>query len=97
MEGLPTAKWSIVGGPYEYRTSPDGAYIDVGWQYDLERNGETRTIRVELAGGRPADFQLPTECRKVVATRGAAAVADVLDRAEPPARILITTAGLIES
>jgi hypothetical protein len=97
MEGLPTASWSIVGGPQEYRKSPDGAYIDIGWQYELERKGETRTIRVELAGGRPAQSQLPTECRQVVATRGAAAVAQVLDRAEPPTRILITSAGLIES
>jgi hypothetical protein len=91
MEGLPTAKWSIVGGPYEYRTSPDGAYIDVGWQYELEYNGETRTIRVELAGGR-SDSPLPSECRQVVATQGATAVAEVLGRAEPPTRILITTA-----
>jgi hypothetical protein len=37
------------------------------------------------------------ECRQVVATQGAAAVTDALNRAQPPAKILITTAGLIES
>ena len=97
MEVPRVPRWVIVGGPREYRRSPDGTHIDVGWQYELARDGERRTIRVELAGGRPADSQLPMECRQVVATRGAAAVADALNRAEPPAKILITTAGLIES
>jgi len=95
--GVPrVSRWWIVGGPREYRRSPDGTHIDIGWLFELEREGKARTIRVELAGGR-SDGQLPPECRHVVATQGEAAVADVLDRAEPPARILITTAGLIES
>lgn len=86
--------WQIVGGPREYTSTSDGADIDVGWAWDIEREDQSRLVRVEVAGGRLNSVDLPSESQEAVRTRGRTALQPLLDRAEPPSRVLITSSGI---
>jgi hypothetical protein len=89
-------KWKVGRGPVEFTSTPQGHDMDVGWRYDLERDGEHHALRVIVAGGRMHSPSLPEECKLTIRTKGKSAVADVLDRDRPPDIILVTTAGLRE-
>lgn len=90
----PAEAWRIAAGPREYTQTPEGADIDVGWAWDIEREGERRTIRVEVAGGRLGMGDLPDESQDAIRTRGESAVRLFLDESDPPARALVTSSGI---
>lgn len=91
------ALWKTIGGPREFRKTPDARDIDVGWAWDIERpDGERRLIRVYVAGGRAGMPGLPAEARRAISTRGRSAVESVLEREEPPAGFVVTSDGLRE-
>lgn len=70
--------------------------MDIGWRYDLEKDGYGKSVSVIVAGGRLGSPSLPDECRRAIQTKGRSAVAAVLERDHPPEIILVTTAGLRE-
>jgi len=89
-------RWTIVRGPREYKPIADAA---VGWAYDLQRDEiERRRVSVEVAGTLAAASKdgVPDEVRRALRTKGRSAVESVLDRDEPPLRLLLTTAGIRE-
>lgn len=93
---LDRMRWTIVRGPREYEPIADAA---VGWAYDLQREEiERRRVSIEVAGTLAAASKdgVPNEVRRALRTKGRSAVESVLDRDEPPLRLLLTTAGIRE-
>jgi len=90
----PVEAWRIVEGPREYSQTPEGADIDIGWTWQIEREGEQRTIHVEVAGGRLGVGELPPESQDAIRTRGESAVAPLLTEVDPPTRVLVTSGGI---
>ena len=89
-------RWTIVRGPREYEPIADAA---VGWAYDIRREGiERRRVMVEVAGTLAAASKdgIPVEVKRALRTKGRSAVESVLDREEPPFRLLLTAAGIRE-
>jgi hypothetical protein len=72
----------------------EGADIDLGWAWEVERAGERRTIRVEVAGGRLGSGDLPRESQDAIATQGRSAIMPLLTQPEPPTRVLVTSSGI---
>jgi hypothetical protein len=70
--------------------------MDVGWAYDLDRDGGTRTVSVVVAGGRLNAGDLPEESKRAISTTGRSAVDAILDREELPRYIVVTSSGLRE-
>ena len=91
---VPAGRWQITSGPREYHTAPDGADIDVGWAWDLQRDQEQRTVRVEVAGGRLDLASLPEQARDAIRSQGRSALLQFLTSEEPPTRVLITSSGV---
>jgi len=91
---LPTEAWRIAYGPREYTRTPDGADIDVGWVWELERGGERRTIRVEVASGRLGSARLPDDSQEAIRTQGRSAVEALQREQDPPTRVLVTSSGI---
>lgn len=90
----PPEAWRIADGPREYTQTPDGADIDVGWVWGLERGGERRAIRVEVAGGRLGSAHLPDDSQEAIRTQGRSAVEALLREQDPPTRVLVTSSGI---
>jgi hypothetical protein len=88
--------WKITNGPREFRSTSAGHDMDIGWRYDLDKDGYGKSLSVIVAGGRLGSPSLPDECRRAISTKGRNAVTAVLERAHPPEIILVTTAGLRE-
>jgi hypothetical protein len=89
------AKWRRVGKPFEFRTTGDGAEIDVGWSWRIERKGaDHRFVRVEVALGSRYAEDLLAASRLAIATQGASAVDLVLDEETPPERIVVDSLGV---
>jgi hypothetical protein len=86
--------WRVAGGPREYTQTSDGADIDVGWAWELERGGDRRTIRVEVAGGRLGSAHLPDESQEAIRTQGRSALEELLGEPDPPTRVLVTSSGI---
>lgn len=87
--------WKIASGPRSYERARDGADIDIGWGWTLERDGDERPIRVEVAGGRLNFLRdLPDASVAAIRSQGRSAIADYLDEPEPPGRIKVTSGGL---
>lgn len=86
--------WRIVGGPREYSQTVEGADIDIGWAWEIERGSERRTIRVEVAGGRLGMGELPRDSQDAIRTRGQSAIATRLTEYDPPTRVLVTSGGI---
>lgn len=86
--------WRTVGGPREYTQTPDGADIDVGWAWDIQREDQRRVVRIEVAGGRLNSVDLSHESQEAIRTNGRTALQPLLDRIEPPSRVLITSGGI---
>ncbi|MFN8188634.1 MAG: Fic family protein, partial [Gaiellales bacterium] len=86
--------WRIVAGPREYTRTADGATIDIGWSWDIQRGTEQRTIRVEVADAVQSRPDLPPQARAAISSRGRSGIVEFLDRTDPPTRLLITTAGI---
>jgi hypothetical protein len=53
-------------------------------------------VRVLVACGRAGSSELPEESRRAVQSQGRSAVQDVLDREDPPARLMVSTGGIAE-
>lgn len=87
------SEWKIDAGPRRY-DSRGTADIDVGWAYDIERNGERRTISVEVAGGRSGSDELPDDARRAIRTSGRSAVESVLGEDDPPRYLLVGSLGV---
>jgi len=85
--------WRIVEGPREYKQTSEGADIDVGWVWEIDRAGERRTIRVEVAGGRLHSAHLPHDSQQAIRTQGRSAVEALLREPDPPTRVLVTSSG----
>lgn len=90
----PAGRWHIAGGPREYHNTPDAADIDIGWAWDVRRDQEQRTIRIEVAGGRQNLPSLPAEGREAIRSQGRSALLPFLTSEEPPRRILVTSSGI---
>lgn len=87
--------WTIVGGPRDFENL-GRLDIDAGWAYDLEREGDRRTVSVIVAAGRSGSVDLPEECGEAIRTSGRSAIDRVLDLDTPPRYLIITTAGITE-
>jgi hypothetical protein len=88
--------WTVVSGPREFRSTSQGHDMDIGWRYDLHKDGNGRSISVIVAGGRLGLPSLPSECVRAIETKGRSAIAEVLEREHPPEIILVTSVGLYE-
>jgi hypothetical protein len=88
--------WKIASGPRTYNRARYGGDIDVGWNWTLERAGDERPISVEVAGGRLRIIQdLVEDSAAAINSQGRTAIADCVDESEPPARIKVTSGGLL--
>jgi hypothetical protein len=88
--------WEIISGPREYKPRGGAAGRDLGWAYVIEQGNERLTVRVERAA-LLAESEGSTEVvRRAIATSGRSAVEAILDRKDPPRRLLIGTDGLTE-
>ena len=81
--------WTIVGGPREYHDDRDPTMIDVGWAWMIDRDGDTRTVRVEVARGESDVQSLPHKCSRAIETRGRSVVTATLNRVNPPERFVV--------
>jgi hypothetical protein len=90
------ASWQIVFSAREYE--PSGADADVGWAWDVERDGEHRTIGVEVSRALAAadKRQLSQEIRAALRSRGRSAVVPLLYRDTVPRRIVLEPDGIVE-
>lgn len=89
------AKWHRTTGPIVFRTTPEGADIEVGWSWVITRKGATpRHVRVEVVGSAFQVPDLPVEARNAITTRGATAVDAFLHQDDPPKRIVVSTLGV---
>jgi hypothetical protein len=89
-------RWTIVRGPREYEPTADAK---VGWAYDIQRGDiERRRVSVEVAGTVAVVSRegVPDDVKRALRTKGRSAVESVLDRDEPPHRLLLTTTGIRE-
>ena len=86
--------WQILAGPAEYHRGADGADIDIGWSWELERRGERRRVRVEVAGGRLTAVDLPDDAQRAIETHGQSAIAPLLTEPEPATHVLVTNSGV---
>jgi bacterioferritin-associated ferredoxin len=93
---LRLVSWKVVSGPREFRSTSRGHDMDIGWRYDVDKDGYGKSISVIVAGGRLGSPSLPEECLQAIRTKGRSAVNAVLERDHPPEIILVTTAGLRE-
>ena len=91
---LVSEPWQIVGEPAEYHRGAEGADIDVGWTWDIERNGERRKVRVEVAGGRLTSVDLPDDAQRAIDSHGRSAIAPLLTDLEPATDVLVTSSGV---
>ncbi len=91
------AIWEIVFSAREYEPG-EGRDSEVGWAYDVEREGVQRTIGVEVSRAlAEADKQqLPTHIRAALRTRGRSAVMPVLGRETIPRRLVLEPDGIVE-
>jgi hypothetical protein len=91
------AGWEIVFGACEIE--PDGR-VDaaVCWAYELERGGERRLLTVEVtrAAAIADKSAAAEEVRRALTTRGSSAVMAVIDRDQPPRRLVVDTRGIDE-
>ena len=87
-------RWRIAAGPREYEKGADEADIDIGWAWEIERQGESRTVRVEVAGGRLTSRDLPDDSKLAIRTHGRSAIVALLADPDPATRVLITTSGI---
>lgn len=86
-------KWKIMRS----RSYTPGGGVDCsrGWAFDLERNGEARTVRVEVASTLDATSgPRPDDVKRALSTKGRSAVTPYLDQDEVPERIVISTVGV---
>ena len=91
---LADESWQILAGPAEYHRGADGADIDIGWSWELERRGERRRVRVEVAGGRLTAVDLPDDAQRAIETHGQSAIAPLLTEPEPATHVLVTNSGV---
>jgi hypothetical protein len=90
-------RWEIVFGARE--VEPNGREdVTVCWAYELERGGERRTLTVEVtrAAAIGDKSMAPDDVRRALTTRGSSAVMEVLDRDQPPRKLLVDTHGIDE-
>jgi hypothetical protein len=88
--------WKIASGPRKYKRACYGDDIDIGWSWTLERAGNERPIRVEVAGGRLNVLRdLEEDSVAAIRSQGRTAIAEYLEESEPPIRIKVTSGGLL--
>jgi hypothetical protein len=79
-------RWKIVSGAREYEATAEASDIAAGWAWDIQDAvNHLRAVRVEIAASAAARFGFADAER---------ALSDVLDEADPPERLLITTGGV---
>jgi hypothetical protein len=91
------AWWQIIFSAREYEP-PDASDADVGWAWDVERDGEHRTIGVEVSRALAAadKRQLSQEIRAALRSRGRTAVVPLLYRDTVPRRLVLEPDGIVE-
>ncbi len=89
--------WQVIFSAREYEP-PDGRDADVGWAWDVERDGELRTIGVEVSRALAAadKRQLSQEIRAALRSRGRTAVVPMLYRDTVPLRLVLEPDGIVE-
>jgi hypothetical protein len=66
----------------------------VGWSWLIRREGDERSVRVEIVGGPFRVTDLPAESRNAIRSRGATAVDSFLVGDEPPDLIVVSILGV---
>jgi hypothetical protein len=85
--------WRITNGPRQY--GPDnGSDSAIGWKWEIERNGERRTIKVEKSEDAAAYPSIAEEARLAIQTRGRSAIETILDADDPPPLLIISDHGV---
>lgn len=81
--------WTITDGP---DPGPDESRDTRGWRWEIERDGVTRRMLVEVTG--QAEMEpVNSDVQQVVVSEGRVAVESILDRDDPPGRITYTREG----
>ena len=86
--------WERRAGPRSYSEGQNGEVIAAGWTYTLARGAEQRDVHVELMSSAALATHLLEECRRAMHSDGWTAVVPHLGDDEPPARIVISRAGV---
>jgi hypothetical protein len=89
------AAWEIVTGSRELE-GPEGGDTQLGWAFELERDGERRPITVDRGLALADKRNTPDDVRRALTTRGSSAVVAVLDRERPPRRLVLHMRGIDE-
>jgi len=87
-------RWQRIGSPVAFRSTAADAGGAVGWSWLIRREGDERSVRVEVVGGPFRVTDLPAESRNAIRSRGATAVDAFLVRDEPPDLIVVSTLGV---
>jgi hypothetical protein len=84
--------WAIRGEPGSAPWEEKDAF---GWDWEIERDAENRSIRVVVTGPArvAAERGSHDEAAEAIETEGRAAVESVLDQEDPPSQITFTTGG----
>ena len=86
------AEWRIVAGPREYE--PAAADCAQGWAWQVARDGETRTVCVEVSRSAAIGRTHAVEMLSVIRDCGCRAVAWAIGEGDPPSRIIVGTTGI---
>jgi hypothetical protein len=88
------SRWQRIGSPVAFRPDADEPGGAVGWAWLIRREGDERSVRVEVVGGPFRVTDLPAESRNAIRSRGATAVDAYLVDDEPPDLIVVSTLGV---
>ena len=89
-------RWTRTGAAIAFGTGSGLSGATVGWSWEIRRDSaEKREIRVEVSPGPYRVTDLPAESRNAIRSRGATAVDSFLDEDDPPARLSVSTQGII--
>jgi hypothetical protein len=85
-------RWQRTGSAVAFGPTADGGAV--GWSWSIRREGDERSVRVEVVGGPFRVTDLPAESRNAIRSRGATAVDGYLIDGEPPTWIVVSTLGV---
>jgi hypothetical protein len=85
-------KWQRTGNAVAFGPTADGDAV--GWTWSIRREGDERSVRVEVVKGAFRVTDLPAESRNAIRSRGATAVDAYLVGDDPPTSIVVSTLGV---
>jgi hypothetical protein len=85
--------WKLIGvAPRPYL--PQTTDCVAGWAWEIETDGERKTVLVELSRTAAVSESVADEALRALEDHGRAAVVATLAQESPPARIIIGTTGI---